>query len=95
MSKVVLKGYIIIPKDKLSLVMEELELHKKLTLQEDGCILFEVIQDKSIPTRFNVYEEFIDKKAFNKHQVRVKESKWGIVTKNLKRVYEIIEATEH
>ena len=94
MSKIILKGYITVPKEELSIVIKELEIHKKLTLEEEGCIVFEVIQDKSIPTYFNVYEEFINKEAFDMHQVRVKNSQWGKVTKNVQRVYEVFENKE-
>lgn len=91
MSKVILKGYIVVPEDELLIVLKELEIHKNLTLEEKGCLCFEVTQDKDTPTYFNVYEEFIDKKAFDQHQLRVKESKWGLVTKNVKRVYKVFE----
>lgn len=91
MSKVTLKGYILVPANKLKIIKKELEIHKKLTLNEDGCITFNVKQNKEEPTKFDVYEEFIDKVAFNNHQKRIRSSKWGDVTKNVKRFYEIFE----
>jgi len=36
MSKIILKGYITVPKEELSIVIKELESHRKLTLEEKG-----------------------------------------------------------
>lgn len=90
MSKVILKGYIVVPEDELTIVIQELETHKKLTLQEPGCLLFSVTQSLDEPTKFDVYEEFANRAAFESHQLRVRESKWGAVTQNVERFYEII-----
>ncbi|EPR4995117.1 putative quinol monooxygenase, partial [Vibrio navarrensis] len=43
------------------------------------------------PLRFDVYEEFVDKVAFEQHQKRVKASRWGKVTVSVERHYEIFE----
>nr|WP_319552276.1 antibiotic biosynthesis monooxygenase [uncultured Vibrio sp.] len=90
MSKVILKGYILVPESKLQVVKKELENHTRLTLLEAGCITFRVIQSAENSLRFDVYEEFVDEAAFEAHQVRVKESHWGKVTKNVERHYEIL-----
>ncbi|KGJ90166.1 putative quinol monooxygenase [Colwellia psychrerythraea] len=89
MAKVVLQGYIIVPNEGLTLVNKALILHKELTLQESGCITFEVTEDKNDSNKYNVYEEFIDQQAFDIHQLRVKNSHWGKVTVNLQRNYRI------
>jgi len=89
MAKVVLKGHVLIPHDDLKSVLEELPLHKELTRQEEGCLIFEVIQDESQVCKLNVYEEFKSKTAFQYHQDRVRSSRWGSITKNIKRFYEI------
>ena len=89
MSKVVLKGYIIVADKDLSTVKQELENHKKLTRAEKGCLVFEVNQNKDNPNRFDVYEEFTNKQAFETHQARVKSSDWGRVSANAERHYEI------
>ncbi len=89
MSKVVLKGYIIVPDSDLTAVKEELPIHIDLTRKEAGCLIFEVTQDEASKNRFDVYEEFIDKESFAHHQERVRNSKWGSVTKNVERFYEI------
>ncbi|TOM29237.1 antibiotic biosynthesis monooxygenase, partial [Vibrio parahaemolyticus] len=72
MSKVTLKGFILVPESELESVKSELVNHKRLTLEESGCITFSVTQNSEDPLRFDVYEEFIDKMAFAYHQQRVK-----------------------
>ena len=91
MSNVILKGFIIVPAEDLAVVKEELINHKNLTDNELGCLVFEVTQSESNPNRFDVYEEFLNKAAFEFHQQRVKNSYWGEVTVNVERHYEIFE----
>ncbi|PXA72896.1 putative quinol monooxygenase [Vibrio sp. 11986-1-5] len=91
MSKVTLKGFILVPESDLELVKNELVNHKRLTLEEAGCITFSVTENSENPLRFDVYEEFTDKAAFEHHQKRVKASNWGKVTVNVERYYEIFE----
>ncbi|MBE3667174.1 antibiotic biosynthesis monooxygenase [Vibrio navarrensis] len=91
MSKVTLKGFILVPEPDLELVKNELVNHKRLTLDEPGCITFSVIENPENPLRFDVYEEFVDKVAFEQHQKRAKASRWGKVTVNVERHYEIFE----
>lgn len=40
MSKVALKGFILVPEKDLELVKHELITHKRLTLEEPGCLTF-------------------------------------------------------
>lgn len=87
MSKIVLEGFIEVSDDDLESVKRELTTHIELTKNEKGCIVFKVEQDPIYKNRFNVYEEFVDQAAFDAHQARVKTSKWGNATKNLKRNY--------
>lgn len=91
MSKVTLKGFILIPESELESVKRGLVHHKRLTLEEPSCIMFSVTQNSENPLRFDVYEEFTDKVAFEQHQKRVKASHWGKVTVNVERHYEILE----
>ncbi|EJB5285464.1 antibiotic biosynthesis monooxygenase [Vibrio vulnificus] len=91
MSKVTLKGFILVSESELELVKSELVNHKRLTLEESGCITFSVIQNAENALRFDVYEEFTDKVAFEQHQERVKASHWGKVTVNVERHYEVFE----
>ena len=89
MSKVILQGYILAPDADLANVKEALPEHILLTQQEAGCLVFKVTSDETNPNRFNVYEEFVDRAAFEKHQQRVRESRWGKVTGDVSRHYEI------
>lgn len=91
MSKVILKGFIIVPPQDLSSVTEALIEHRNLTHKEAGCLVFEVNQSDIDPHRFDVYEEFINRSAFEFHQHRVKHSCWGSVSVNVERHYEIYE----
>lgn len=91
MSKIILKGFILVPESELDLVKRELGHHKRLTLEEPGCLTFSVTEHSEDPLRFDVYEEFTDQVAFEYHQARVKASRWGQVTVNVERHYEILE----
>lgn len=89
MSKVVLEGDIEVLPDELDRIFAELPVHIELTRKEEGCLVFTVTQYENNELRFKVYEEFINKRAFELHQERVKTSTWGLVTKNVKRFYTI------
>ncbi len=89
LAKVILKGFIIVPDSDLEVLKAELIIHKELTLNEAGCLTFTVTPDEVNLNKFNVYEEFVDQAAFDNHQSRVKSSKWGNVTKNVERHYQI------
>ena len=54
-----------------------------------SAVVFELSQSISNKNRLDVYEEFIDEEAFKRHQVRVGNSKWGAVSKNCDRHYDI------
>jgi len=88
-SKVILKGYIVVPESDLEAVKTELAKHIDSTLREPGCLLFEVSQDVSNPYRFNVHEVFSDNDAFEAHQARVRQSKWGKVSARAERHYKV------
>ncbi|MDN2662366.1 antibiotic biosynthesis monooxygenase [Psychromonas sp. 14N.309.X.WAT.B.A12] len=89
MTKIMLIGFIIVPASDLEIVKSELVIHKKLTLKEIGCLTFTVTPDDVNPHKFHVYEEFINQIAFDNHQARVKSSKWGEITKDVERYYQI------
>ncbi|MDG3088459.1 antibiotic biosynthesis monooxygenase [Vibrio hannami] len=91
MTKVILKGHIIVPENELDAVKAELVTHKRLTKEEPGCLIFNVTESPDNPLRFDVYEEFVDKAAFEAHQKRVSSSRWGKVTVNVERYYRIFE----
>ena len=85
---VILKGYIKVPLEELEVIKRHLGEHIKNTLNEDGCLEFTVEQDAVDKCIFNVFERFIDNEAFEAHQVRVRASDWGAITKNVQRVYD-------
>ena len=85
--KVIVKGFIEVPSEDMDTVLSELPCHIALTREEEGCLIFEVNPDLTDKNRFNVYEEFRDKAAFEIHQERVKNSRWGEVSKNVLRHY--------
>ncbi len=90
-SPVTLKGYIIVPVEEISAIKKALSTHIELTRQEPGCLAFEVTQDRSNPAKFHVHEVFIDQKAFQSHQSRIKTSDWGALTTHVQRHYQITE----
>lgn len=77
------------PDPDIAAIKKELNNHIELTRQECGCLVFEVSQDAENSNRFNVYEEFTDRESFASHQNRVGKSKWGAITVNVERHYEI------
>lgn len=91
MSKVVLKGFILVPTYELTVVKHALERHTKLTREEPGCIQFDVTQSQENPCRFEVFEVFKNKEAFEHHQARVQASDWVRLTVNVERHYEVFE----
>lgn len=91
MSKLVLEGHIVVPGKHLKAVMAELPTHIKLTRREEGCLRFEVTQDPENQLIFSVYEEFVDRAAFEAHQQRVRIADWGKIAVNAERHYKITE----
>lgn len=87
MSKVILQGHIVVPDNDLAHMQAELPRHIELSKKEKGCLVFRVSQDEKRKNIFNVYEEFVDRAAFDAHQARVKSSVWGKVAANVKRQY--------
>ena len=89
MTKITLSGHILVPQQDLADVQQALEEHIKLTREEAGCLTFKVTPNQHNPLRYEVYEEFIDQAAFDRHQARVKDSRWGDVARNVERFYSV------
>lgn len=89
---ITLEGYIIVPATCLNSIKEELPNHIRLTREEEGCHVFQVSQDSDNVNRFNVYEEFSSKSAFELHQRRVKDSRWGQISRDVERHYKVTES---
>ncbi|WP_328190152.1 putative quinol monooxygenase [Marinobacter sp. OP 3.4] len=91
MPGIVLRGHIVVPLHDLEPVLQELPVHIELTRKEPGCLIFDVNQDSEVSTIFHVYEEFIDRQAFEAHQHRVQNSNWGRAAASIERHYTIHE----
>ena len=78
-----------VPEADLASVTAELPRHIELTRKEAGCLLFQVTPDAEDHRIYHVYEEFADSEAFEAHQARVRHSRWGEVTANVERHYEV------
>jgi len=87
---VYLSGYIDVPEADLKFVKLALPTHIRLSRQEPDCTSFRVWQDENIPTRFHVIESFNSPAAFNRHQARMKNSEWKLVSQKASRHYDII-----
>ena len=87
---VYLSGYIDVPQADLKSVKLALPTHIRLSEQEPDCTYFRVWQDEDIPTRFHVIETFSSAKAYKRHQARMKNSEWALISKNASRHYDII-----
>ena len=96
MKKIILSGHLDVPATALEAVRLELPHHIAATLQEEGCIAFDVTEAVERVGRFNVYEEFISREALEYHQQRVGRSRWGEVSATAQRYYAIEEVeSEH
>ena len=73
-------------------VREHLEEHIRLTREEAGCLLFEVLPVGG--GIWTVHEQFTDAAAFEAHQARVGKSAWGAATTGIRRVYDVREVPD-
>ena len=87
--KVTVRGYIIVPKQDIEAVRSALADHIGQSLNEPGCLAFEVQQDANNECKFHVYEEFVDQRAYELHRRQIRQSHWGQVTWNVARHYEV------
>lgn len=90
--KIILEGSIVVPEEDLEAVLSELPKHVKLTRAEPGCLVFKVTQHADDACKFDVYEEFENRAAFEAHQTRVRASEWGQIAQNVTRHYTVREA---
>jgi quinol monooxygenase YgiN len=65
MIKVVAKHYV--KSDKLKEYLEQARPLVEATVQENGCIKYELFEDVQDPTILTMIEEWVDKDALNKH----------------------------
>lgn len=88
---VVLEGYIDVPAHRVDAIIDALPQHIALTRAEVGCRYFDVTADASIDGRFNVYEIFEGRSAFEMHQTRASASPWAAVTAGIDRHYVVTD----
>jgi quinol monooxygenase YgiN len=88
---ITLQGYIVVPDTDLASVQDGLLEHIELTQREHGCLHFTVSQDTENKNRFNVHEKVVNHAAFEAHQTRAKNSRWGHIAANVERYYQISE----
>ena len=86
---IALQGYIEVPQNRLAGIRAALPEHISLTRQEPGCLIFNVTENPEISGRFDVYEEFSDRQAFEAHQKRGAKSEWAEITAGIPRHYQI------
>lgn len=91
MAKILLSGFILVAAEDLQAVRDALHAHIELTRQEPGCCSFSVTECPQQPGRFEVRESFVNRAAFDAHQLRVKHSHWGQVSRHVERFYQITE----
>ncbi len=87
--RVILKGFIEVPRADRDRVIAQLDQHIRLTRAEPGCLKFEINAWENNPFCFDVEEEFVDSQAYWFHQQRLKGSTWATATGNVKRDYTV------
>lgn len=94
MSRVMLRGYIVLPKSNREAILNALNEHVILTRHEQGCLAFKITPDGQDADKYWVYEEFVDRLAFEAHQERMRLSHWGQISTDVERCYELLVETE-
>lgn len=82
-------GFIRVPEADMAAVEAHLDEHIRLTRAEAGCLEFSVRQRPDDAHMFDVYEEFVDERAFKAHRERAAKSAWGKITRNVSRHYDV------
>ncbi|MCT8343360.1 MULTISPECIES: (4S)-4-hydroxy-5-phosphonooxypentane-2,3-dione isomerase [Photorhabdus] len=57
-----------VKQDKLDEFIEIFRLNHLGSIKEAGNLRFDVLRDENIPTRFYIYEAYVDEKAANAHK---------------------------
>lgn len=76
--------------EEVELVRQYLPEHKELTMEETGCVSFEVTETTN-SLIWKVEELFTNQATFDAHQKRTRASVWGKETSAIAREYEISE----
>lgn len=86
---VLLSGHVDVPADRWDEVRLALQDHIRLTREEPGCIMFNVLPCREVELRLLVDEIFENQQAFDAHQARTKASPWAEITADLPRDYSV------
>lgn len=86
-----LTGHIDVPPGRREAVAAALPEHIRLTRAEPGCLQFDVQPDPQVPGRWLVEELFDSREAFEAHQTRARQSRWGEISAGLAREYDVVE----
>lgn len=82
-----------INEERISDFKEALEFNSTNSRKEEGCLRFDVMQDKSDPTKFVFYEAYVDQDALTFHKTTAHYKKWadfkssgGVVSQNVQKM---------
>lgn len=76
------------------IVKKALPRHIALTLQEPGCLSFNVTPNAQNPLVWDVHEQFATRADFDAHQSRTRDSAWGQLTRDIPRDYTIAQTPD-
>ena len=54
--------------DKINEFIQRFRPNQEGSVKENGCIRFDVLQHKDVPTRFTIYEAYCDEVAMLEHK---------------------------
>jgi len=92
MTKIILSGHFLASPADLAAVREALPGHITASQAEPGCLVFQATEDPETPGQFNLYEEFVDRAAFEQHGQRSQSSPWAKASQNIEKFFDIKEA---
>lgn len=76
--------------DEAAIVRQYLPEHIRLSRAEPGCLTFNVTPTAD-PLVWRLDESFVDKAAFEAHQIRTRASAWFKATAQMKRDFQVTE----
>ena len=82
-------GYILAPKKGRKAFDRALTEHIALSQAEAGCLEFTVTPHPERDGRYDVYERFVDKAAFDAHKARIEGTLWQSVSQKAQRHYTV------
>nr|WP_321509728.1 putative quinol monooxygenase [uncultured Celeribacter sp.] len=85
MGRVLLTGTMRCAPHEVDDVVALLDLHRRLSRAEPGCLQFDLWQDELDPSLFHVHEVFRSESDFEAHQTRTRRSDWWRITHAMTR----------